>query len=642
MLYYQILIASQRYHGKESLTYSCDNTLNVGQIVSVPLQNKNVLGIVEGVTTKPKFNTKNITNFWPYAIADETIELLKWMAEYYPAPLGMIVELFTPVNLPKKITETKLVGTTSPKYLPELTSEQADSIKRMGASEKNVFLLHGDTGTGKTRVYIELAIEAIKQGKSAVILTPEIGLTKPLLDTFVHTFGDAVLVTHSDMTAAQRRKVWITAVSSKIPLVIIGPRSAIFTPLRNIGLIVIDEAHDTAYKQEQAPHYQTTRVAAKVAQIHNAKLILGSATPSVIDYYTFLNKNLPIIRMTTQAVEATQHTSIDIIDQRDKSNFTKSPWLANKLITAIEQAQLKNEQTLLFLNRRGSARLVMCDTCGWQAMCPHCDVPLTYHHDSHLMICHSCDYSGKPPTSCPACSNSELIYKSIGTKALEAELLKLFPRAKISRFDRDTVTTDKLQHQYESLRSGETDILIGTQSIVKGFDLPNLSVVGVVQADSGMQIPDYTAAEKSFQLISQVSGRIGRGHRAGSLFVQTYDPESSLIKNALERDYNSFYENELSQRQLYLFPPFVFILKIVCIRSSSNSANQACEKIKDIVTANHFKVKIEGPTPRYIEKIGDKYAWQLIIKSKDRQQLTSIIKALPSNCTYDLDPSDLL
>jgi primosomal protein N' (replication factor Y) len=308
----------------------------------------------------------------------------------------------------------------------------------------------------------------------------------------------------------------------------------------------------------------------------------------------------------------------------------------------MDHALENREQVLVFLNRRGSARLVLCEKCGWQALCPNCDVALTYHQDEHQMRCHSCDFRQAPPTACPDCGASELVFKSIGTKALESEIARLYPRARVSRFDRDTARNERLHLQHDALRKGDVDILIGTQAVAKGFDLPQLSVVGVIQADSGLQIPDFSAAERSYQLISQVSGRIGRGHRPGTLIVQTYHPDSELIRTALTKDYRTFYEMELKQRELFRFPPYYFLLKLTCTRASSRSARAACEKTIEQIRQASGRIIIEGPAPRFVERIAGRYAWHVIVKAKERSELLRVIEHLPANVTYDLDPSDLL
>ncbi len=642
-MYYRVLVASQGFHGKESLTYKSAEGLLTGQIVAVPLQRKTALGIVESKVPKPSFSTKEVATVWPVFVPPASLALLEWLYHYYPAPLGLITELFTPPALPKKLPAPPAVKLAEKAVsLPPLTGEQTKILKTIQDSTEQSVLLHGDTGTGKTRIYLELARKSLEAGKSVIIHTPEIGLTEPLLETFTKTFGNQVVATHSDMTPAERRSVWLRASTTNTGLVIIGPRSALFSPLKNVGLIVLDEAHDSAYKQEQAPRYQASRVAAQLARLHGARFIMASATPLVTDYFTFARKGLPILRMTQPAIKNTQAVALNIIDLRDKAEFSKSPWIARRLINAINEALKNGEQSLLFLNRRGSARLVLCDSCGWQALCPHCDVALTYHHDSYAMRCHSCDFSERAPTSCPACGANELVFRSIGTKALESEMNKLFPKAKISRFDRDTEKSGRLSQQHRALQSGEIDILIGTQSIAKGFDLPKLSVVGIIQADSGLQIPDYTAAERSYQLLSQVSGRVGRGHRAGKLFVQTYQPKSPLINMALGKDYASFYDQELRQREAYKFPPYSYLLKVACVRASSQSALKACQKLADDLKKLGSGVTIEGPSPRFIEKVAGRYAWHVVVKSKNRNNLVKVVGQLPGNCTYDLDPSDLL
>lgn len=641
--YYQILVASQRYHGQESLTYKSDSSLKTGQIVSVPLQRITVLGIVASKVPQPKFNLKPIVSAWSLYVPSQSLQLLFWLQTYYPGPLGMITELFTPPALRKQMDPARpLVAPQHSPVLPALTEEQKNVVDAITSHTSQSILLHGNTGSGKTRVYLEIALRTVQAGRSVMILTPEIGLTKQLLDSFANVFGEQVVITHSKMTAAERRRTWQQIAGADKPVIIIGPRSAVFSPVNNLGLLVMDEAHDTAYKQEQSPYYQTSRVAAQLAHFHSARFIMGSATPSLSDYFTFTQKKLPILGMHKHAIALTHTTTHHIIDCRDKALFSRSPWLANPLLRAMDQALEKQQQALLFLNRRGSARLVLCDACGWQSMCPHCDVALTYHQDQHLMRCHSCNFSGITPTSCPSCKATNLLFKSIGTKALEAEIERLYPGASIARFDRDTLKAKQLSIQLQDLQTGKIDIIIGTQSIAKGFDLPKLSVVGIVQADSGLQIPDYSSNERTYQLISQVSGRVGRGHVPGKLFIQSYQPDSPLISYALGRNYPDFYAQELQERKQYRFPPYFFLLKVSCVRASSNTAQKACDNIVVTLQQAYSNIIIEGPTPRFIEKISGKFAWHIVIKAQSRATLLKVIKKLPSNCTYDIDPNDLL
>lgn len=642
-MYYRVLVASHRYHGKEGLTYSSSNELASGQIVQVMLNNKKALGIIENKTAEPEFTTKDITNHWNIILPESSMQLMQWIRQYYPSALGVITELFTPpaltANVPK--IDDATVSSTQ-KKLPVLTKDQADALKLIYGSKSKSFLLHGNSGSGKTRIYLELSNQILSENKSVILMTPEIGLTKPLLNIFKSQFGNRVVVTHSLMTPVQRRKVWLKIIDSPEPLIIIGPRSALFMPIKNIGIIIMDECHDNAYKQEKSPHYLTSRVAGKLANINDALFVMGSATPSITDYFIFEEKKLPIIRITKPAIVSSTKINKIIVDLKDKTLFTKSNNLSNPLLNALENALNNHEQSILFLNRRGSARLIHCTNCGWQAKCNNCDSALTFHQDSHTMVCHSCEFKSTPPKICPSCNNSELIYKSIGTKALEAEIKKLFPNASVLRFDRDNSSSDNINNQFENLNSGKIDIIIGTQTIAKGFDLPSLSVVGIVNADGGLQFPDYTSAEKNFQLISQVSGRIGRGHRNSTLVVQSYNPNSKQLKDALNKRFEEFYTEELQQRLKYRFPPYYYLLKLSCERASRKSSIESCNKLIINLKNKYKHTQIEGPAPRFIEKINGKYTWHCIVKSKNRNTLISIINDITPNVKYDIDPSDLL
>jgi primosomal protein N' (replication factor Y) len=312
------------------------------------------------------------------------------------------------------------------------------------------------------------------------------------------------------------------------------------------------------------------------------------------------------------------------------------------LVKALEGALARSEQALLYLNRRGTARLVMCENCGWQATCPHCDLPLTYHGDHHQLRCHSCDHRAPAPGSCPACGHPSVIFKTAGTKAIVEEVKRLFPQARVARFDTDNLKAERFEQHYEAVRDGDVDILVGTQMLAKGLDLPRLSTLGVLLADTSLYMPDFSAQERTFQLVSQVLGRIGRGHIAGRAIIQTYHPDHPVLTDALKGDYKAFYERELAERRQFLFPPFCYLLKLSVRRSSIKAAEEAAEKLKsDIENAGHH-VRVEGPAPAFYEHFQNKYQWQLVIKARQRSELLRIIAALPANCAYDLDPMDLL
>lgn len=642
MTYVEVLVADGSYHGDEALTYSASQPLRRGHIAWVPLRTKQVLAIVLRRVPKPAFAAKPIAGAVPLSpLPEPLIATLLWMHEYYPSALGAATQQFLPKKLPKLAAELQSAYTPLPQCdLPPLTDEQAQAVAAVNAP--GTHLLHGDTGTGKTRVYIELAKMSVAAGRSAIILTPEIGLTSQLARSFREVFGDNVFIIHSQLTDTVRHKLWVQLLQRKGPAVVIGPRSALFSPLKDVGLIAIDEAHETAYKQNQAPHYHATLVAGKLAALHHAPLVIGSATPLVTDYYVAQALHRPILRMQTLARAAQADGAAHVVDLRDRSQFTKNPYLSNRLIAAVQSALKRHEQVLLFLNRRGTARVVFCESCGWQAACAHCDLPLVYHGDVHRMRCHTCTFQAAPPTGCPECQNASVVFKSIGTKAIAQQAAALFPEARVQRFDTDNKKTERLEQHYDAVHSGEIDILVGTQMLGKGFDLPKLGLVGVVIADTSLYFPDFSAQERTYQLLRQVVGRVSRGHRAGTAIIQTYTPDSPLLKAALAKDWQTFYEHELAERQAFLFPPFCYLLKLTCRRASPTRAQQAAEKLAQLLRQSGKRIVVEGPSPAFHEKVQNKYQWQLAVKAKQRAELTRVIRELPSGWSYDIDPMNLL
>lgn len=644
MYYYEVLVASQRYHGAEALTYSSAEKLLPGHVVIIPFGQRTAVGMVQKHVRKPDFAAKPVTKLViSETMPPELLSLHAWLAAYYPGPLGFLTQIFLPASLSTSGRQSKSLDQTprTGQSLPPLTKEQAAAVKGI-SGQAGSFLLHGETGSGKTRVYQELAQQTLAQNQSCIILTPEIGLTTQLASSFESVFPARVIVSHSNQTPAEKREIWKKIISSAEPLIIIGPRSALFSPLHNIGLIVIDEAHDTAYKQEQMPYYQASRVAAKLAELHNAKLILGTATPLIHDYYVFKQKQLPILEMKSIASTSEKDVGIEVIDLKDRTHFSRSPWISDEIISSVEESLRNKLQSLLFLNRRGTARLVLCQNCGWQATCPHCDLPLTYHGDAHSLRCHTCGYVQRPPSSCPKCQATDIQFKSIGTKTIMDEVTKLFPQAQAKRFDSDNTKATSLEQQYQEIKEGKIDILVGTQLLSKGLDLPKLATVGVIAADTNLYFPDYSAEERSFQMIRQVIGRVGRGHVEGTVIVQTYHPESPTLQAAIEKNYEQFYESQITERSLYRFPPLYFVLKIGIERTVQSSAKQAAQDIAQKILRSGLSIELSGPSPAFVEKTRGKYKWQVIIKAKQRSELINVIKMLPKSYTYDIDPSDLL
>lgn len=644
-MFYEVYIGSKYYHGLKPLTYAHGTILDVGQIVRIPLRGKSSLGVIKAKVQQPEFKCSPINEVLPLHIPVSHLQLIEWLLSYYPAPMGSIIDLFLP-KLTKRTDVDKAETQATAlkvKNLPTLTPEQEAAMKQFIATKMPV-ILHGRTGSGKTRLYQEIVIHALQTNKSVVVLAPEIGLSRHLSDRFSEIIpSERIVILHSSMSDKKRREAWLKINQTTEPLVIIGARSALFAPLHAIGAIILDEFHDSAYKQEQLPNYQTTRVAAQLATYTGARLVLGSATPPVADYIAFETKKLPILSLKSSAITPTEDSGVEhrIVDLGEPQEFTQSPHVSNALIDSIRESLGQNEQSMVFLNRRGSARVIACESCGWRSTCPNCDVGHTYHGDKQKLICHSCGLQQPLPNSCPDCGSSDLVYTIAGTKTLEAELTKLFPHANIHRLDRDTTAENKIERILNKIESGEIDIIIGTQTIVKGFDLKKLSTVGIIYADASLQIADYTATERTYQLISQVAGRLGRGHRNGRLILQTHNPTSDVLRWALQNDYPSLLEAERLHRQKYNFPPYQYIMKINAKRASQLSAKKALDDLLHRLPV-HSSINIGNPSPSYPEKLAGKYRWQIVVKSENRAYLVQIAKQLPKNYSYDLDPNTLL
>ncbi|HUD10383.1 MAG TPA: primosomal protein N' [Candidatus Saccharimonadales bacterium] len=644
--YYKVWVASGRYHSSDPLTYCASQKLIVGSIVSVSLKQWQCLAIVQQEVAQPHFKVKSIDwSLDSLSIPKPLLQLREWMQQYYPGSSGVTTQLFLPsgsLKPPLDLSQHQYKESKINKNkLPTLSSEQVLVLKAI--KDMGTYVIHGETGTGKTRVYQELAMRAINNRRSAIILTPEISLTAQLYKNFRAVFGERVVIVHSQLTPATRRQTWLRIATTTEPLIIIGTRSALFSPLKDIGLIVVDEAHEPAYKQDKSPYYHAIRVASKLSSLHQAALVLGSATPPVLDYFIAQHKKIPILRLELPAIKKLgRKIEPVVLDLKDRSHFTKAAHLSDELLSAMEQALERKEQTLLFLNRRGTAHVVLCQNCGWQALCPHCDTPLTYHGDVHAMRCHSCNYSRPSVVSCPVCKSADIVFRSVGTKAIADEVHRLFPDATIMRFDTDNKKVERFEENYEQIVQGKVDIIIGTQTLAKGLDLPNLSVVGVITADTSLYIPDFMAQERTYQLVSQVIGRTSRGKQYGKVIIQTYTPTSSVLRAALQKDWLTFYSEEIQERQEFMFPPFCYLLKLSCRRRSPSAAQQASRSLIKILQSLALKIDVNGPAPSFHEKHGNQFEWQLIIKAKKRSELLKAIAVLPSGWSYDIDPVNLL
>lgn len=643
MLYYEVLVADARYHSDKPLTYASDQDIPILGLVTVPLKSSNVNAFVLSKVGKPKFATKPIVAYRGVCLPPHCIELAKWLQTYYACSLGEAVRQFTPAGPARqKQAEVLVEDALAPAIETELklTADQSAAIDSL-SNAKGTVLLHGDTGTGKTRVYLELAAKTLAKGRSVILLTPEISLTAQLAAASSKKLHSPTYVFHSQLTSSQRSKIWLTIAGSKDPVVVIGPRSALFAPIPDPGLIIIDEAHEPAYKQDRSPRYYAPRVASRLAELTKATVVLGTATPSVTDYYLAKNHNA-IVRMTKSAIKSNHKLSSQIVDLKDRSNASTAPYLSKQLLSSIKTTLSNDQQVMIYLNRRGSARLILCVNCGWRLVCSRCDIPLVYHADDHIARCHSCGQTNSLPSSCPDCQASDLIYKSAGTKALADSLTKLFPGKKIARFDSDNKAGENLHELYDDLKSGKINILVGTQLLAKGLDLPKLGLVGVISADSSLSMPDFTASERTFQLIYQVAGRVGRGHGSGQVIVQTFNPDNPAIQAAINRDWAAFYNPTLAERQAFGFPPAVHLLKLVCKRNSNTAAKRAAQTLITKLSGTGLPVQIIGPTPSFRAKVGSNYYWQIAVKSKHRSHLVTLSGLVGTGWSIDLDPIDLL
>lgn len=649
MHYYEVIPNRLIRPDKFYFTYEFDKSIDIGAIVSIPIGKKEYIGIVyRTVNKKPEYTTKPIIKTIDnYVVPRQLLELMLWMSEYYQTHPSAVLNSM----LPRGVDKTRRVSSkTYPTPVLRdrtnyvLNNDQQMALAEIDNVESGSMMLQGITGSGKTAVYIELAKKEIAAGKSAIILLPEIALTSQILSEFSLHFEDISII-HSTITESERHKVWQKLISAETPQVVIGARSALFAPLKSIGLIVLDESHEPSYKQEQSPKYSSLRVASILGKLHSAKIIYGSATPSVSERYLAIAGKRPIIRLDSKAKKDTLPANIKLIDMREKATHKSHSYFSDALLEAIEKSLAAGKQTLIYHNRRGSRSITLCESCGWSANCPKCFTPMTLHADMHKLKCRICQTSTSVPSSCPVCHEAEIIHKGIGTKQIESDLRKLYPDTSIARFDGDNDKQNTLASRYQELYDGSIDIAIGTQIVAKGLDLPHLETVGVIQAESGLILPDFTSAERTFQLLSQVSGRVGRNENASQLIIQSYKPDHPSIKFGATQDYEAFYDYEIENRKKANFPPFCHILQLICVYKTEQSAILNSKKIMKNLQpiCSELNIEILGPTPAFYERQGDTFRWQLILKSKNRANLLNVAKLIPDkNWQIELDPSSLL
>ena len=541
----------------------------------------------------------------------------------------------------------------------KLTNEQEVAFNKVLESIKNEkfeeFLLFGVTGSGKTEVYLQLINEVIKKNKSAIVLVPEISLTPQMLDRFISRFGkEKIAVLHSKLSVGERHDEWERIKEEKAKI-IIGARSAIFAPIKDLGIIIIDEEHDSSYKSESTPKYDAKEVAKKIAVRDQIPLLLGSATPDLTTFYNAKeNKKITLLELTKRANKS-KLPEVEIVDLKQELANGNRSMLSNDLYQAIEQNLKDKLQTILFLNRRGYSTFIMCRDCGYTVKCKNCNISMTYHSYENKLKCHYCGYEEELVKTCPECGSNKIRYFGTGTQKLEQEINKQFPQAKTIRMDVDTVTKKNSHEEIlNKFKNEDIDILIGTQMVVKGHHFPKVTLVGVVAADSSLNIDDYRATERTFQILTQVSGRAGRENLPGRVIIQSYNPENFSIQDAQKQNYQEFYETEIALRKQLKYPPFCDIIVI-----GFNSANE--EEIKKVSNLayeilikklNDEEFKIFKPMPSPIDKIQNKFRWRIIIKGKINKEvngiLNDVLKTLyekdykNTKITIDINPNNMM
>lgn len=510
-----------------------------------------------------------------------------------------------------------------------LNIEQKNAIKTIKNTEKRGILLKGITGSGKTEVYMNLVEDMIELGKSAIMLVPEISLTPQMIERFKGRFGRQVSLYHSRLSPGERFDEWYRIKRGEVKLVV-GARSAIFLPFDNLGLIIVDEEHENSYKSDNNPKYDTREVAKFLSEIKGCKYILGSATPSIETYYrATTKKELELVQINNR-VKNNPLPDMEIVDMRRELQDRNMSVLSRRLQEEITKTLEKKEQVILFLNRRGYSTFVSCRSCGYVFKCPECDIAMTYHKNGYL-ICHYCGRAIKETKICPKCKSKYVKFFGTGTEKVENEVKKIFKDARVMRMDIDT-TRQKNSHEeiYNSFKNGEADILIGTQMVTKGLDFKNVTLVGILAADISLNIPDYRANERTFQIVTQVAGRAGRGDKKGRVIIQSYTPGNAILKYAMENNYKELYNEEIRIRKIMNYPPFCNIMLINMQSKDEEILRRfitfSAEKIKSLLKGCSFEIL--GPSPCIITRIKEYYRWQIIIKGELNKKIRLDIKEL--------------
>jgi primosomal protein N' (replication factor Y) len=628
---------------------------------------------IEGKEVKPKIEKVIVYQGGEPAkpISKKQAEIMKWLEEKgevstselnkrFKSPSKAIQSLkaqgLIVISDREVIRDISVQPELKPYPKPELTSDQetvlTEVLKGLHSKRFSPFLIYGVTGSGKTEIYLRAIEEVLNQGREAIVLVPEISLTPQLLSRFKDRFGENLSLLHSKLGRGERydqwRKIWKGEVK-----IAVGARSAIFAPFKNVGIIIVDEEHDPSYKQEEKLRYHARDLAVVRAKQDEATLLLGSATPSLESFHNAEREKFHLLRLP-ERIEGKPLPRVEVVDMKNEKGL-----LSEKVRAALEKNIKDKKQSLLFLNRRGFAHFILCPDCGFTFKCPNCTVTLTYHLRDRSLQCHYCDYRIRAPGDCPQCEGHRLQGVGIGTERLEQEIRSLFPETQVSRMDRDT-TSRRRSHQQilKSLESGKTDILVGTQMIVKGHDFPNVTFVGVVSADTSLHFPDFRSSERTFQLLTQVAGRAGRGEVFGEVVIQTFNPDHYSIQKAKNHDFIGFYQEESQFRRALDYPPFSRLINFRLVGNSEKKTKAVSEEMgrigRDLLKRGYGKgIEILGPSAAPFAKMRGKFRWQMLAKGKSPKllhkfaqelafQLEEETKGKGVNLDIDVDPVFIL
>lgn len=581
---------------------------------------------------------------------NDMVELAKWIADYYFCGIGEVLSLMVPKGRRDSDcneNNTHFSNIRAGNVLSNIQNEVYDSIIKDIASGDRRFYLYGITGSGKTEIYIKLIEYMLQNGKDAILLVPEIALSYQIFDRVKKEFGSLCAILHSGLKTSEKFREYLRLLDGKAKIAI-GARSAIFAPLKNLGIIIIDEENDASYKSQENPRFHTRTVAQYLANKKNATIVLGSATPSVESWY-YAQKGYFKLYMLTERYKGASLPSIDIIDN------SKTAMVKNLSINLVEEVnkRLKNsEQIIILQNRRGFANFIKCKDCGFIFICPKCNVSLTYHKNREKLVCHHCGYSMESRKKCEKCKSEKLIKIGAGTERIEDEIKDVFSHARVERIDLDVSKKIKdIKNFFKKIENREIDIIVGTQMIAKGLHFPGIKLVGIVNADLMLNLPDYKASERTFSLITQVAGRAGREGERGHVVIQTFNPDHYAITTAKDGDYLTFYEKEIQYRRVMRMPPFTRIVRVVVRGKDEMKVKKDIERVSNLIKENITKdVTLLGPAPCILSKINNNHRYQILLKSsslsviqKSLNSIKSMVKIDSKNfLEIDIDPVDLL